>query len=424
MKKYLYCCLAVFAFLFAGNASGQILNPKKLLEKKANKVIEKKTDQAIDSLLDKKEKPKETPDQKENPDPVPDEKNVPGRMDNKKDTVPALELYSKYDFVPGERIIFYDDFSQDNVGDFPALWNTNGSAEVVSSNLFPGRWMRYVGRSDTWTDSLLRLPENYTIEFDVVPIKGEEGRMTGYGFRIMQCVNPRAWDAGAVPGKAGFSTGVEYTGRPYYRTYINSEEGRNLWLSGFKDDPQLHQKENQLYHIAIWVQKARVRYYVNERKLFDLPKAFPLAEIKMDRIRFEDGAALVSNVRIAVGAPDMRTKLMTEGKIVSYGIYFDVNKDLVKPASYGSLKEIAAIMNENPELKIKIIGHTDADGADAANLDLSKRRAAAVKKELVTAFAIDASRIETDGRGEAEPVAPNTSLSNKALNRRVEFIRM
>lgn len=93
----------------------------------------------------------------------------------------------------------------------------------------------------------------------------------------------------------------------------------------------------------------------------------------MDRIRFEDGAALVSNIRIAVGAPDMRNKLMTEGKIVSYGIYFDVNKDVVKPASYGSLKEIANILNENPEVKIKVIGHTDADGADAANLDLSKK---------------------------------------------------
>ena len=58
MKKFLYCCLAVYSLLFAFNANGQILNPKKLLEKKANKVIEKKTDQAIDSLFDKKDKPK------------------------------------------------------------------------------------------------------------------------------------------------------------------------------------------------------------------------------------------------------------------------------------------------------------------------------------------------------------------------------
>jgi outer membrane protein OmpA-like peptidoglycan-associated protein len=85
---------------------------------------------------------------------------------------------------------------------------------------------------------------------------------------------------------------------------------------------------------------------------------------------------------------------------------------------------MATILAENPELKIRIVGHTDADGADAANLDLSKRRAANVKNELVRSFGIDASRIQTDGRGEAEPVAPNNSPSNKALNRRVEFIRL
>lgn len=426
MKWSILCSLTGLLLCCTQVSNAQILNPKKLLERKANRVIEKKTDQAIDSLFDKKDKSKETPEKTDSiQSPVPDNKGtVPVATGPKKDTVPQLELYSRYDFVPGERVIFYDDFSQDNTGDFPALWNTNGSAEVVTSNLYPGRWMRYIGRSDTWTDSLLRLPDNYTIEFDIIPIKGEEGRMSGYGFRLMQSINANAWDGGSVPGKAGFSSGVEYFGRPYYRTYINSDEGNKLGLTGFKDDKQYYQQENQLYHVAVWVQKSRVRYYVNENKLFDLPKAFPLPTVKMDRIRFEDGAALVSNIRIAIGAPDLRNKLLTEGKIVSYGIYFDVNKDIVKPQSYGSLKEMATILAENPELKIRIVGHTDADGADAANLDLSKRRAANVKNELVRSFGIDASRIQTDGRGEAEPVAPNTSPSNKALNRRVEFIRL
>lgn len=426
MKWYVICSLTGLLCCCTQVSYAQILNPKKLLERKANRVIEKKTDQAIDSLFDKKDKPKETTEKTDSLKTTSPENNrtEPGTPGSKKDTVPQLELYSRNDFIPGERVIFYDDFSQDNTGDFPALWNTNGSAEVVTSNLYPGHWMRYIGRSDTWTDSLLRLPENYTIEFDVIPIKGEEGRMAGYGFRLMQSINSNAWDAGSVPGKAGFSTGVEYFGRPYYRTYINSDEGNKLGLSGFKDDKQYYQQENQLYHVAVWVQKSRVRYYVNENKLFDLPKAIPLSTVKMDRIRFEDGAALVSNIRIAVGAPDLRNKLLTDGKIVSYGIYFDVNKDIVKPQSYGSLKEMATILAENPNLKIRIVGHTDADGADATNLDLSKRRAANVKNELVRSFDIDASRIQTDGRGEAEPVAPNNSPSNKALNRRVEFIRM
>jgi outer membrane protein OmpA-like peptidoglycan-associated protein len=100
-----------------------------------------------------------------------------------------------------------------------------------------------------------------------------------------------------------------------------------------------------------------------------------------------------------------------------------VNKDVVKPESYGTLKNIADVLNENPDVKIRIIGHTDADGNDASNLDLSKRRAASVKNELVKTFGIDAARIETDGKGEAQPVASNDTPANKALNRRVEFIK-
>ena len=120
----------------------------------------------------------------------------------------------------------------------------------------------------------------------------------------------------------------------------------------------------------------------------------------------------------------MRSKLLTEGKLISYGIYFDVNKDVVKPESYGTLKEIAAVMNENPEVKVKVVGHTDSDGADPANLDLSKRRGGSVKDALVKNFGVDASRLEFDGMGETQPVAPNDTPVNKALNRRVEFIKL
>jgi len=144
----------------------------------------------------------------------------------------------------------------------------------------------------------------------------------------------------------------------------------------------------------------------------------------MDRIRFEDGAAMVSNIRIAVGVPDMRNKLMTEGRLVTYGIYFDVNKDIVKPESYGTLKEIANILNEVPDVKVKIVGHTDSDGDDAKNMDLSKRRAASVKAELAKSFGVNADRLDTDGMGESQPVAANDTPVNKALNRRVEFIKL
>jgi OmpA-OmpF porin, OOP family len=347
-----------------------------------------------------------------------------GNVVNEQPAAPALESYSKYDFIPGEKVIYYEDFSQDAIGDFPALWNTNGSAEVVTTNLFPGQWMKFVTREAIWTDSLLKLPDNYTLEYDVIPIAGEEKRMTGWSMRLMQARNVKAWDAGTAPGKGGYWFAVEYFGRPGYGTWLYGTECEQLKTGGTKEGEEYKEIMNKKYHIAIWVQKTRVRLYQDQNKLFDSPKAFPEGCVKPDRIRFEDGAAMISNIRIAVGAPDMRNKLMTDGKLVTYGIYFDVNKDVVKPESYGTLKEIAKILNEVPDVKVKIVGHTDADGADAANMDLSKRRAASVKAELAKSFGVNADRLVTDGMGESQPVAPNDTPVNKALNRRVEFIKI
>ena len=438
MKTFIKAAAVLILFSMAISAEAQIkVDLKKKLEQQVNRRLNQKADQAIDKALDTVEDSL-TPDKKNGGNTNTngtDQKSGTGQAQGKdgKDAGAAggsqqqasLQAYSKYDFIPGEKVIFYEDFSQDAVGDFPALWNTNGSAEVVTSNLYPGNWMKMVGDKCVWTDELLKLPDNYTIEFDIIPIMGDEGdRMTGYYFRLYQAINAKAWDGGAVPGKAGFLYAVEYTGRPTYRTYINGPEGEGLGMTGYINEQALHQKKDQKYHVSIWVQKARVRLYQDQNKIIDLPKAFPVTSVKMDRIRLEYGAAMISNIRIAVGAPDMRNKLMTEGKLVTYGIYFDVNKDVVKPESYGTLKEIAAILNEVPDVKVKIVGHTDADGADAANLDLSKRRAASVKNELVKSFGVNGDRLVTDGAGEGQPVAANDTPANKALNRRVELIKL
>jgi OmpA-OmpF porin, OOP family len=432
MKTLLALLITVLMYAFSMQVHAQF-NIGRRIENKTINRANHRTDQAIDKGLDgiekgikgdgKKKDKDQTPEN--NPDKqASDNKDATPKIDQGKQDQLSLQSYSKYDFVPGDKVIFYDDFSQDAIGDFPALWNTNGSAEVVTTNLFPGNWMKFITRDAIWTDELLKLPENYTIEFDVIPIKGTEGGMAGYEFRMIQSKNVKSFDYGSAPGNGGFLYTMEYFGRPGYSTWFNKEGCQELKISGSKEDEAIKEKENKKYHIAIWVQKSRVRLYQDQNKLFDLPKALPIDCIKLDRIRFEDGAAMVSNIRIAVGTPDMRSKLITEGKLVSYGIYFDVNKDVVKPESYGTLKVIADILKENPDVKVKIVGHTDSDGADAANFDLSKRRGASVKDELVKSFGIDASRLESDGKGETQPVAPNDTPANKALNRRVEFIKL
>jgi OmpA-OmpF porin, OOP family len=432
MKKLTGIIIVLLVIGISFNSNGQIKLKDKL--KKAENSVDNRTDQGMEKGLDKaqekignlfKKKDKNAQEQQQNQE----QQNQQGTDQNgqagaPQDTKPSLEAYSKYDFTPGEKVIYYEDFSQDAIGDFPALWNTNGSAEVVTTNLYPGNWMKFITRECVWTDSLLKLPDNYTIEYDVIPIAGDEKRMSGWTLRLMQAKNVKAFDSGSAPGNGGYWYSIAYYGTPSYGTWLYGTECDQLKTGGIKDGDEFKEKMDQKYHIAIWVQKTRVRLYQDQDKLFDSPKAFPTGCVKPDRIRFEEGAAMISNIRIAVGAPDMRNKLMTDGKLVTYGIYFDVNKDVVKPESYGTLKEIAKILNEVPDVKVKIIGHTDSDGADAANLDLSKRRAASVKAELVKSFAVNGDRLETDGMGESQPVAPNDTPVNKALNRRVEFIKM
>ncbi len=436
MKAFIKLLVVIVMVSVTYSLNGQIrVDVNRKINNKVNQRLNQRADQAIDKGLDKVEEGiKNDAKKTDNKDQAKENQNNQGDKstgtDNQAGTDKSegqeqtqLQSYSKYDFIPGEKVIFFEDFSQDAVGDFPALWNTNGSAEVVTTNLFPGNWMKFIMDECVWTDALLNLPENYTIEYDVIPIAGEEKRMAGWQMRLMQAKNVKAYDHGTTPGQGGFRFGIEYFGRPSYSTWLFGECSVQS-LNAYKDGDEFKEKENQKYHMAIWVQKSRVRLYQDQNKIFDIPKAFPTGCVKPDRLRFESGAAMISNVRIAVGAPDMRSKLITEGKLVSYGIYFDVNKDVVKPESYGTLKGIADVLKENPDVRVKITGYTDSDGADAANLDLSKRRGAAVKNELAKSFGIDASRLESDGAGETKPVAPNDTPANKALNRRVEFVKL
>jgi len=429
--------LFLFLFCMAFISANAQFDLKKKLKNQTNNKANREADQTINNGLNavgdgvkgifKKKNPNDKPaDEQVKQDPKenkgPDSQEVKPAQDSQ----PSLAAYSKYDFTPGEKVVFYEDFSQDAIGDFPALWNTNGSAEVVTTNLFPGQWMKFACREAIWTDSLLKLPENYTVEFDIIPTSGPESNkgMAGWAMRLMQAKNVKAFDHGSTPGQGGYWFDVEYFGRPNYGTWLFGTECEQLKTGGSKEGDEFKEKLNQKYHIAIWVQKTRVRLYQDQNKLFDSPKAFPTGCVKPDRLRFEDGAAMISNIRIAVGAPDTRNKLMTEGKLVTYGIYFDVNKDVVKPESYGTLKDIATILNEVPDVKVKIVGHTDSDGDDSKNMDLSKRRSASVKAELSKSFGVNADRLVTDGMGESQPVAPNDSPVNKALNRRVEFIKL
>ena len=186
--------------------------------------------------------------------------------------------------------------------------------------------------------------------------------------------------------------------------------------------------KNEVSHVSIWVQNSRLRLYALGSKLLDIPQAltkgFDYKQIRFCTDEIEATKFLISNIRVAEAGTDQRSKFLTDGKLISYGILFDVNSDKVKPESYGALKEMADILKENPSVRVKVVGHTDSDGNDATNLDLSKRRANSVKSELCKVFSVDSSRIETDGKGETEPIENNNTPLGKSKNRRVEFLKL
>ncbi len=328
---------------------------------------------------------------------------------------------SKFDFVPGEKVIFYDDFTAESIGDFPALWITNGSGEIVTSNQFDGRWFQITKEGYYMPEVVENFTDNFTIEFDLV-ILTENGIQTNSGIDLFLLSDDLSSPSGgSQPGIAGLRI------HPDYETILwnNWSEARD-W-QGDNGQVSFVLNSSQKYHIAFWIQKQRVRLYANDQKILDLPRGLQ-ANYIYNIFRIEDNSEettpLISDFRIAAGLPDMRNKLLSEGKLISYGIYFDINSDKLKPESNATIKEIAQVLKDNPEVKVLILGHTDSDGDNASNLDLSKRRAASVKIELINNYGIDAGRLETDGKGETQPLAPNDNALNKAKNRRVEFIKL
>jgi OmpA-OmpF porin, OOP family len=338
----------------------------------------------------------------------------------------SIKAYSKYDFVPGEKVIAFEDFTTGNIGDFPAGWNTNGAGEIVTIEGKPGRWLSFTKHGVFTPEFTKKYPDDFTFEFDLlhtVPFGG--GKIQFVISELVDFGNLLTWYTAPNNFKAEF-----------YVTASNQKEGtasielrKNSTSASANsfNTPLLSDAHNPV-HIAIWRQKERVRIYCNQEKLWDIPKAiepgakmsallFPILAVE-DNVKF-----YVSNLRLAVGAPDTRNKFVTQGKWVTHGILFDVNSANVKAESYGSLKEIANVLKENADVKVKIVGHTDSDGNDAANLDLSKKRAASVKAVLAKEFGIDESRMETDGKGESEPMDKNVTPAGKANNRRVEFIK-
>ncbi|MFT3981251.1 MAG: OmpA family protein [Ferruginibacter sp.] len=448
MKKIVLSMLAL-SFMQIGFAQfGNLLDRAK---NKVNNKINQKIDEKMDKAVDKgaasaeegvknagKSAKKTGSTTTETVEESTTEETKPAKKAVSANT-PSFKSYSKFDFVPGEKLLAAEDFSQDAIGDFPAKWNTNGSGEIVTTNAKEGRFLMTQKEVVFYPEWIKDLPDNFTLEFDLLSTE-KFSYYSGFlnvGFSTSTNVgsdfrkfarfgqgrlenNGGGFEVSFHPQNAGGSQGM--TG--FYSSYDEKE-----FLKNSADQDKFSEPEKTSVRISVWRQKTRVRVYMDDKKVWDMPKALPEG-MELHSLYFRNDAAsndedafYVGNVRLAVGAPDTRNKLLTEGKFVSHGIFFDVNSDKIKAESYGAIKDIANVLSENAGVKVMIIGHTDSDGDDDSNLALSKKRAEAVKNVLSKEFGISASRLSTDGKGASEPVDSNDTSLGKANNRRVEFVK-
>ena len=439
---------------FITKAQIRITDPGKVAERQAENRANQKVNQTIDKGFDKvedgigslfKKKDKKTK-QEPSAGKTEQSENTSDKIDNNAATEsvavgntskPTLKSYSKFDFVPGEKVVAVEDFSQDAVGDFPAKWNTNSSGEIVTIAGTEGKWLMLGPEGVFYPEFVTKLPENFTLEFNLATTSDFSFYSGVVRTIFAEVTNPaknfsiwkgfdgdkqKGLELGLHPKDAGGQQGI---------ANFNVFEGTaESIMKNEKSFPAFHVPDHNVVKVSIWRQKSRLRLYVDDYKVWDLPKAFNPATnynfiaFSNQGYHVETDRYFISNLRLAIGAPDTRNKLITEGKFSTTGILFDVNSANIKPESYGVLKDIANVLTENATVKVKVIGHTDSDGDDAGNLALSKKRSESVKEALVRDFGIEKSRLETDGKGETLPVSPNTSAEGKANNRRVEFIKL
>jgi OOP family OmpA-OmpF porin len=321
---------------------------------------------------------------------------------------PGEGAWANYDFQPGDKILFYDDYTRDVVGDFPRRFVlSQGNFEIVDVE-----GMRYVRATSGGIFAIpmpAALPEKFTLEYSVNITHGNGyvRLMPGRAFQ-----GPARTYQGSVVAVAFGRAGIMPVGGagPEVLTTVAAAATRDV-----------------IAPVRVMADGDHMKVYLGERRVANAPNAvFP----RSDTLFLAVGSAtpdypiLIGPVRVAGGGKDLYDRLVEEGRVSTQGVLFATNSARIRPESTPTLLEIGMMLQGNPELRIAIEGHTDSDGTTDFNQDLSERRAQAVMAYLVTEMHIDAARLEAMGFGESKPVASNDTPEGKAQNRRVDLVRV
>ena len=309
----------------------------------------------------------------------------------------------KDDFIPGEKVILYDDFTDMAPDEAPPHWKVRGNAITL---LASGTLRQInVGTRTTLTPSIKNYPKNFTVETDTK--FGEKG-------------GEFAWR---------FYSPKDHNNDALHVSVIGDRENEIRMMAGTHNeslvDTEVPVNWHQPMKFALWLQNGRLRIYFNGQKFGDFNQ-LEVPDLDLGNLLvndFHEGPIGFTRVRIGESTPDFSKAIMADGHYITHGILFDTGSDHLKPESGALIKQVAAVLQANPNLALKIEGHTDSTGDAATNLDLSKRRAAAVKQVLASEFKIADSRLTTDGFGAAKPIDSNDTPQGRSQNRRVEFTK-
>jgi len=310
--------------------------------------------------------------------------------------------YTKYDFVPGNEVIFEDDLQGEQKGEFPSKWDLmEGNAEIAQIN---GEntiaLVGYTYITPLFKDHSYQLPDEFTLEFDVF-IDNQEGENS------IEFVNKN---------EELIANSLFWKDNTRFLFNWNQTSAEKTSEDSYDNSPGWH-------HYALSFNKRAMKVYMDSKRVANIPN---IAE-KPVKVKFfargpEDNSTLhIKNIRLAKGAVPLYDKLMTDGKIVTHGITFDVGKATIKPQSMGTINEIYSILQKNASLRFSVEGHTDNTGNAASNQALSEARANAVCEKLQQ-MGIDAARLKARGHGMSKPMDTNNTAEGRAKNRRVEFV--
>jgi outer membrane protein OmpA-like peptidoglycan-associated protein len=393
----------------------QVKDPVKQTEKEGEHRVNRGIDKTIDKGFDKLEegigglfkkgkknrsdKGEAAQEQEQAGDTKPSDAAI---ASSQQQSGPALN-WAKYDFVPGDQVIFEDNQLGEENGEFPSRWDLiAGNTEIANFDGENVIMMRDGSPSivpyfkDPGED---HLPEVFTIELDLYYPKE-------YPFQIYLYDRKNQ--------KSNSPTGYTYI------TVKGNEMSMGRAASEYPEEKEL----KRWMHIAIAYTDGKLKAYLDDTRLINIPRLdFNPSGLTLHAYHASnENICYIKNVRIAKGGVKYYDRFLQDGKIIANGIRFDVNKATLKPESMGIINEIAALMNEHPEITFSVEGHTDSDGDDALNQTLSEQRAATVASTL-TKMGVNASRLTSKGWGETKPLDTNATPEGKANNRRVEFVR-